>query len=269
MLLGWLFAAAIPAGAVPISITGSSTYAQNFDSLASSGSPIAWVNGATLAGWYLFRQPAPGTGLTNYSAGDGSSTTGSFWSYGSTGSGERALGGLGSGGTYFGSPASGAIAGWIAVAFVNDSGGDFVGFAANWDGEQWRNGGNADAQAMVFEYGFGASFETVATWVAPGGGFDWSSPVHTSSAAALNGNLAANRVAGVGGTINASWASGQTLWLRWGERNDTGNDHGLAIDNFTFQATPAASVTDDGTTLLLLGVPMLGLAAWRRMRSCA
>jgi hypothetical protein len=28
------------------------------------------------------------------------------------------------------------------------------------------------------------------------------------------------------------WNAGDTLWLRWVERNDAGNDHGLAIDNF-------------------------------------
>jgi hypothetical protein len=44
------------------------------------------------------------------------------------------------------------------------------------------------------------------------------------------------------------WQAGQTLWLRWIERNDSGNDHALAIDNFslTLPATlPTVTLTVD------------------------
>lgn len=58
-------------------------YNQNFDVLASSGTNIPWSNNTTIPGWYLFRQPAPGTALTAYNASDGSSTTGSMYSFGS------------------------------------------------------------------------------------------------------------------------------------------------------------------------------------------
>jgi hypothetical protein len=52
-------------------------------------------------------------------------------------------------------------------------------------------------------------------------------------------------VTGVGGTIaGRTWADGQTLWLRWVERNDSGDDHGLAIDDFSFTAHGAATVPD-------------------------
>src|SRR5262249_27115537 len=41
-----------------------------------------------------------------------------------------------------------------------------------------------------------------------------------------------NRTAGRGGTLNnLGWAAGSTLWVRWVENNDAGNDHALAIDN--------------------------------------
>ena len=147
---------------------------------------------------------------------------------------ERALGGTGSGAGYFGAPASGAIAGWIAFAATNNSGGTLNQFTLGFDGEQWRNGGNTSAQAMVLEYGFGTTFVDVTTWTAPGGNFDWSSPVTGATPAPVNGNvegLVANR----GGNISGlTWLNGETLWIRWTERNDTGNDHGLGIDDFTF-----------------------------------
>lgn len=221
-----------------LSFTGS--YTQNFDALAASGTAVAWSNGNTLEGWYLFRQPSPGTPITAYNANDGSSNAGSFYSYGSTAAADRALGGLGSGGAYFGSPATGATAGWIVFGATNATGSTIASASVGFDGEQWRNGGNATAQTMAFQYGFGSDFTTVAGWVTPASGsFSWTSPVATATAGAVDGNNA-GRVAGKGGTLSGlDWASGQTIWFRWLELNDAGNDHGLAIDNFSLSSGAA------------------------------
>ncbi len=153
----------------------------------------------------------------------------------------------------------------MAVQFVNNSGGILDQFNVSWDGEQWRNGGNATAQTMVFEYGFGSSFTGVSTWAVPGGVFDFTSVVNTASSAAVDGNTT-GLVAGRGGPVSSlSWAVNDTLWLRWVEKNDSGNDHGLAIDNFSFTATRAsASVPEGGPTLAMLGLSCAGLAVLRR-----
>ena len=263
LILSSFLAATLSARAV-ISVVNTSTYSQDFDSLASSGTGNAWLNDSTISGWYLFQQAGGGTAIASYNAGDGSSSTGNFYSFGGADSGDRALGGVGSGGAYFGSPSSGSIAGWIAVSFVNSSGSTFSGFMADWNGEQWRNGGNTSPQTMVFEYGFGATFGSVSTWHSPGGTFDWSSPVATSTAGAVDGNTA-GLVTGVGGTINSlTWANGETLWLRWVERNDAGNDHGLAIDSFSFAAQVPTAIPVSGHTGLLLAIPLLGLFTLRR-----
>lgn len=260
-------AATVLSSQAAVSLTSAgSPYSQNFDSLAASGTAITWANDSTLPGWSLFRQPGPGTAITAYNAGNGGSNAGSFYSFGLD-QNDRALGGVASGGAYFGSPASGAIAGWIAVNFINDSGSAFNGFNVTWNGEQWRNGGNANAQTMAFEYGFGSSFSAVSSWTSPGGNFDFSSVVNTTTAAAVDGN-SAGRVSGLGGSVsNLTWNNGDSLWLRWTETNDNGNDHGLAIDDFSFKATAPASVADGGTTLSLLGVTLAALSAiGRRFR---
>lgn len=250
-------AALAGASSASVSYTGG-TYSQGFDSLGTSGS-LAWANDSTLAGWSLFRQPAPGTPVTTYTGGDGSSNAGAFYSFGTGSNTDRALGGVGSGGSYFGSPSSGNIAGWFAVALTNSTAGTIDSFTVGYDGEQWRNGGNTTAQTMVMEYGFGASFTGVASWIAGGSGFNFTSLVNTSTAGALDGNAGANRTAGLGGTVSGlSWGAGQTLWIRWVERNDSGNDHGLAIDNFEFSAVP----TPGAAALLGLG----GLLSARRRR---
>lgn len=225
-----------------ISLTApTGNYVQEFNTLASSGSGNAWTNNLTLEGWFLFRQPVPGTALATYDASTGTSTAGSFYSYGLN-AGDRALGGLGSGGAYFGSPATGNIAGWMAVSFTNNTGGTINEITIAFDGEQWRNGGNATPHTMVLEYGFGSSFSSVSSWTEPGGNFNWTSPVASSSAGAVDGNVA-GKVSGRGGALNAiNWINGSTLWVRWVERNDAGNDHGLAIDHFSL--TYGGTVSD-------------------------
>jgi hypothetical protein len=195
---------------------------------------------STLNGWSLFN--FLNVPIATYNAGTGSSSAGSFYSFGATDVAERALGGVASGGAYFGSPASGAVAGYIAFAATNTSAATLTSFTLGFDGEQWRNGGNTTAQAMVLEYGFGTSFDAV-TWNAPGGAFDWTSPVATGTAAAVDGNTA-GLVGSRGGSISGlNWTTGQTLWIRWTERNDFGNDHGLGIDNFSLSWTGAVIVS--------------------------
>lgn len=259
--LAALAAAAIPAQAAINIGTTTYNYTQSFDSLAASGSSNVWANDVTLAGWSLFGYA--GTTIASYAADNGAGTSGGFKSYGSTGSTDRALGGLGSSGTVFGNPgpSSGSIAGYIAVAFTNLTGATITSFTTSFNGEEWRNGGNTSAQPMVLEYGYGSSFSSVSNWLSAGSSFNWSSPVATGAAAPLDGNIA-GLVSGVGGTVLTNWASGQTLWIRWTERNDVGNDHGLAIDNFALSVT---AVPEPGTlAMLLAGLATVGFVARRR-----
>lgn len=256
-----LVAATLPAQAAVNLSSASSTYSQSFDSLANSGTTaVAWTNDSTLQGWSLFN--GAGAAITGgYLVGTGSANTGSFYSFGSANATDRALGGAASGGNYFGSPASGAVAGYIALALTNTSGAAFDSFTINFDGEQWRNGGNTSAQTMALQYGFGATFGAVTTWTSAGAAFNWASPVVGATGAAVDGN-AAGKVSGVGGTVTTHWASGDTLWVRWVENNDAGNDHGLAIDNLSLSVS--AVPEGDGLALALGGLALMGTFVRRR-----
>jgi MYXO-CTERM domain-containing protein len=78
----------------------------------------------------------------------------------------------------------------------------------------------------------------------------------------VDGNNA-GAVAGLGGTIGGlEWAAGETLWLRWVERNDAGSDHGLAIDNLSFSSVPEPSEYATAAAAMLV----LALACRRRRR---
>lgn len=251
-------AAAAPAHADIAVGSSSFTYSQSFDTLAATGTANVWANDSTLAGWSLFN--SANAAITSYVGENGASNTGAFRSFGATGSTDRALGSVASGGAYFGSPANGALAGSIAVAFTNTSGAALSGFTVGYTGEQWRNGGNTTAQSLVMQYGFGSSFATV-TWATPGAGYDVTSIINTATAAAVDGN-AAGLIGSLGGTINTTWAAGDTLWVRFADNNDLGNDHGLAVDNFTLAVT--AVPEPQSYALLLAGLGAIGFIARRR-----
>jgi endonuclease I len=204
-------------------ITGAGYYRQNFDALPSAGT-TNWTDNSTLAGWYAQRAASNTTTIV---ATNGGSSTGGLYSFGTTGSPDRALGSLGSGG-------SGAVA-W-GVAFRNGTAGLLSFTSLSYTGEQWRSGGtNSAAQALSFSYqiGSGASDLTAGSdsaWnLLPS--LDFTSPVNNTASGALNGDLEANRVA-VSSGLDLILAPGAWITFRWHDLDHSGNDHGLAIDDF-------------------------------------
>ncbi len=225
-----------------------STYTQNFDTLATTGTSNAWTQNSTLPSWYAYA--TAGGNVASYRAGDGTGNAGDLYSYGVSGSSNRSLGAIG----------SGSFSGYWAYNVTNNSGTTLDRFTVGYDGEQWRKGGGTAAQTMNVQFGFGSTFAGVVTWTSLGAGYSFTSPINTSGASSLDGHLTANRIAGLGGTVTGlAWANGQSIWLRFVEVDDAGNDHALAIDNFSF----FAPVPEPGT-LALLGLAGLGAAALRR-----
>ena len=114
------------------------------------------------------------------------------------------------------------------------------------------------------EYGFGPTFSSVTTWVAPAGNFNFISPVFTTTAGPIDGN-SIGRAADLGGTItNLTWQSGTTLWLRWVESNDSGTDAAMAIDNFSFSGGLGAVPEAGAICFCTLACCSFGLTAGSR-----
>jgi hypothetical protein len=230
---------------------GGTTYSQNFDTLANTpiNSNITWTDNVTLLGWYEQKSNNPDT----YRAGNGSHNAGHLWSYGADGSTDRALGSLASGSTnevFFGLRLKNNHPTWTLTSFT-------VSFTM----EQWRSG-KTTAETTFFEYKLTSTPETDID----GTGYTGVSAgdlvaVNLTGSGAIDGNLAANQTAHNFTVTGINWAPGSELWLRWRDPNDAGNDHGMAIDDFSFSAVP------EPTTLALVGVGMVttGLIT-RRLR---
>jgi hypothetical protein len=255
--------------------TAASVYSNNFDSptLLNTGSGNAWNNNTPptgMSGWSAWRAGSSGvsgvrdsttTGQTAYGADAGTATTGGIFSFGSSGSTERA----------FGSQATNTTGDLLIMfAVLNNTGVTLTQFTFGWDFEQWRNNGNTAAHSLVLDYSVrtnnsftsglsslnDASFTTGFT--APGGNWNGTSVVNTATAAAVDGNVA-GLVAGRGGTVTGiSWAPNTLLIIRFWDDNNTGNDHSLGIDNVTFSAVPTPG------SALLAGVGLLAAARRRR-----
>jgi|GEM_PF-3277405 len=187
---------------------------QNFNILAAAGSNVTWANNTTITDWYSNR--------ATYNAGTGSNTAGSLYSFGTTAA-DRALGSLASGGT-------GTI--FYGVQITNTTGATITQLDVQYTGEQWRNSGNTTPQKLDFAYQLNAANITTGTWT-DFNALDFTGPIATASAAALDGNLPTNKVALNATITGLNILNGQSIWLRWQDMDDSGSDHGLAVDDLT------------------------------------
>ncbi|WP_445628189.1 Calx-beta domain-containing protein [Nostoc sp. DSM 114167] len=200
---------------LPASFTG--TYSQNFNTLAASGTSIAWTNDSTILGWYSTR--------TNYITGTGSNNTGGLYSFGSANNADRALGSVASGTT-------GTI--YYGLRLQNNTGSTITNLQVGYTGEQWRNGGNTSPQQLKFSYQTGSTLTslTTGTWTSVTS-LDFTGPIATATAGAIDGNQSVNRIviAPVIFNLPTPIANGEEIILRWEDIDDGSNDHGLAIDD--------------------------------------
>ena len=245
IILAFMFLIHLAHAQVNMSATGS--YFQNFNSLSSSGNSNSFTNNSTIPSWYIQRED--GNANPNvYAAGTGSVNSGGFYSYGSTGNSERALGMLNSGST------DGMA---VGLLLRNTSGVTISAITVSYTLEQWRKAGD-NVQGLAFTYETSSSpITNLDPNIASGSG--WNSvtglnlngPVSTGSDdIALNGNLSANRVSVSNVSISGlSLANGDYIMLRWLDIDHSGSDHGLAIDDVTVNYTvPSVIFLNDITT---------------------
>lgn len=243
-------AAAAPtraAGTISLT-TPNVAYTQDFDTLANSG-----TSSTVPTGWDFAES---GTNAnTLYTANNGASNTGDTYSYGASGSSERAFGGL----------QSSSLNPTIGASFTNNTGVTITSLRIAFTGEQWRLGATGRADRLDFQLSTDATSLTSGTW-SDYNNLDFASPTTSGATGALDGNASANRTA-ISYTIGGlNIANGATFWIRWIDLNVSGSDDGLAIDDFALTPNPAGvylSINDvavaegnSGTTLATFTVSL-------------
>ena len=215
----------------PVSLaTAGVALTQSFDALANTGA----TNELTIRGWALSEAGTSPNQL--YGSGTGSSNAGDTYSFGSVAATDRALGGL----------QSGTVIPTIGAAFTNNTGLTLTSLLVSYFGEQWRNGGANAIDTLDFQISTNATSLTTGTWTDVNA-LDFNSPIVSAVAAALDGNLAANRTAVSSEITGLTLASGATIWIRWTDFNVAGSNAGLAIDDFSITARSLTAAADAGT----------------------
>jgi uncharacterized protein len=241
-----------PVAAAIVLTNVSSTYFQDFDGLANTN-----TNNSVLPdGWFIHE--TGGDGL--YAAGTGSSTTGGVYSFGSTGSTERALGGL----------RTATVLPLFGVQLQIQGSTQLLSLDIAYRGEQWRLGATNRLAADRLDFQFSTDATTLlnGTWT-DFDTLDFHSPITNSTAGLLNGNLPANSQ-DLATTLGGFTFNTGQVWFRWSDFDVSGADDGLAIDNFSVTANfaPAAAVPEP-SSLLLLGTAGLAAGRWIRRRRFA
>jgi uncharacterized repeat protein (TIGR01451 family) len=191
---------------------------QDFNTLASTG-----TSSTTPVGWQLAET---GTNANaTYTAGTGSGNAGDTYSFGASGSVERAFGGL----------QSGSLVPIIGALYTNNTGQTITSLEIAYTGEQWRVGAADRPDRLDFQYSLNATSPTTGTWVDVDA-LDFAAP--TGAVGARDGNLAANRIVVASVITGLSIPSGTTFRLRLTDFNASGADDGLAVDDFS--VTPHA-----------------------------
>ena len=213
----------LPACALAQTVSIDAAATETFDSLSSSSA------GSVLpSGWFFQETSTTAPGNAQYSVDDGSSNAGSSYSYGTSGSSDRALGTL----------QSGSNVPTIGARLVNDRFATLGQLTVRYDAEQWRLGTENRLDKLDFEYSLNATSLTSGVWVAVDA-LDYTAIVTTGGVGAKNGNANATVVQATisGLSINPN----ATFWVRWKDFDASGGEDGIGIDNVRFSAGP---VTD-------------------------
>jgi hypothetical protein len=237
-----------------VTLTGFAPYTQNFNTLPTSTAQADFINNSTLPGVYAqamltgYGAYPSGTAPVPYYGNDGGQNTdANYYSFGTAGSTDRALGGIAT--TYIanGYPLTGT--GYVAMRFKNQTGRPIANLDVSYAMEQWYNSGKVDKAQVGFDYqvmsgAFTGSME-VGTWTSvPALGV--AAPSTATTIASKNGNAPANRRV-LSATLNGlNLAVGQEVVLRWKYvLNKDTNGNGLSVDDVT--VTPQAGAVTNAT----------------------
>lgn len=198
----------------------SLNYVQDFNILDTTS---ASSNNLPL-GWEIFEYGTSSAANNEYKGNSGTSTTGDVYSYGSSGSTDRALGSLGT---------SGNKASYGAT-FQNNTGVTITSIAIQYRGEQWRRGTSL-SDTLLFRYSYTAHniADTLSSkWTVYNNLALTTIYAGTPTNTALDGNATGKYVT-ISDTLQVNIPPGDSFLIEWLDKDATGSDEGLAIDDLS------------------------------------
>ena len=247
----------------PISLDGSNSnsYSQNFDGLGTNNVPSVFpasngvqvslgaITANTVNGWYGAK--IAGTNAitaTDLLANAGTTNTGTLYSFGLASDSNRALGTIATGATTM---AFGAL-------IRNETGGTITNVKVSFTAEFWRNSipssaaSSAETNVLYFGYGkIDGTSNSVSNFLISSNALIQTNlnitgptPVaYGTTPVNLDGSLPANQVAFSNVAVPLSLAAGEMAFVRWQDKDNTGFDAGIGMDNFVLSYEVDRTVT--------------------------
>lgn len=216
-------------------------YTQNFSNLplpAASG----YVSGISGKGPYylgslhpelsglFIAQSSGNNAVLNFATSFGSNATSGIFSYGPTnGATNAATRGLGS-------LASSAGSYVFGIVFTNTSNTIIDQFEIEIVAAQWRKGGSGKVNEWTFSYATSPTNNVLDTVTKKLAALSFYSVQTSTGTSALNGLLNINQQQKKDTLFNVNWKPGEQLILKWQDKDDTGNDDGMALQQLICKA---------------------------------
>ncbi|MFK7078385.1 T9SS type A sorting domain-containing protein [Flavobacterium oreochromis] len=215
-----------------ISISALNTpYNQDFNTMTDgTTAPVLPAN------WYMARLSGTSTTPLTITNNDGSTNSGGVYAAGINSTSERSLAVLASSGTIPG----------IGLNLANNLAQNITQIQISGKAEQWRLATSSVVEKILFAYSYDATSLSTGTWTSVTNcdltevNAPTNTTIPTNVTANIDGNTQGNNTNFnfTFGLTGAGWpANGGTLWIRWADTNDTGNDAMIGLDDFSFQAT--------------------------------
>ena len=214
-------------------------YTQNFSNLPVLSTYTSGITGkgpyflgslhAGLIGLFI-AQTNGSNAVLNFATSAGTNATSGIFSYGpasgATNAATRGLGSLASSaGTYI-----------FGISFTNTTNTVIDQFEIEFVAAQWRKGGSGKAGEWTFSYATSATNNVLDTLTKKDTTLNFYSVQTSTGTAALNGLLTVHQQKKKDTLFNINWKPGEQLIIKWQDKDDIGNDDGMALQQLICKA---------------------------------
>jgi hypothetical protein len=210
-------------------------YTQNFSNLPVNSNYLSGITGkgpyflgslhAGLQGLFIAQTNGSNTAL-NFATSSGSNAASGIFSYGANNAATRGLGSL----------ASSAGSYLFGISFTNTTNTIIDQFEIEFTAAQWRKGGSGRINEWTFMYHTSSTNNVLDTLTKKDTTLYFTSVQTSTGTAALNGLLTVNQQQKKDTLFNIQWKPGEQLILKWQDKDEVGNDDGMALQKLIVKA---------------------------------